>query len=517
MTIVAAPTKVEARPVSAFSTLRLAILLTIALTVVRLLVAANVDLFFDEAYYWLWSTQLQAAYYDHPGMVALFIRAGTLIFGDTELGVRFLGILSVAVDVWLVYGVTRTLTDSRRLGAWAAIFFNLTTVVTMSVIAVPDQPMLMFWLAALLGLAKIAKGGDGPWWVLVGVAFGLATDSKFTTFIVALAVPVWLLVVPKMRRWLWSPWTYAGAVASVAIVAPVLLWNVENDWITFTFQFYREGLGFPGPQLGGFIEYLGLIPLMATPPILLLALGGLGTLLRHGWRTDPARALLVLTPLPLLLYLAYHSFGERIGPNWLAPIVAVAAIIAVYTVEHPPSGFWGRAINGSRRFAIPIGLFIAFVFYGALLESFLPIPRNLDTTERFRGWEEYAQSAEAKRNAFGAAYIVGPHYSSPAYLRFYAGETTPAYQLGDFTRWSYFDGLATAPPEFASATGLYIGRSNAAFEEEFVSRYFGSAIRISDTMRPIRNGEDVAHPTWLVSDPKPRAFPLFVLTAERNP
>ena len=45
----------------------------------------------DEAYYWVWSRALAAGYLDHPPMVALWIRAGTWIAGDTALGIRLLG------------------------------------------------------------------------------------------------------------------------------------------------------------------------------------------------------------------------------------------------------------------------------------------------------------------------------------------------------------------------------------------------------------------------------------------
>jgi hypothetical protein len=65
----------------------------VVLVALRLAAAAWTPLTFDEAYYWMWSKNLAGGYYDHPPMVALVIRAGTLIAGDTELGVRLVSIL----------------------------------------------------------------------------------------------------------------------------------------------------------------------------------------------------------------------------------------------------------------------------------------------------------------------------------------------------------------------------------------------------------------------------------------
>ena len=43
----------------------------------------------DEAYYWVWSRQMDWGYFDHPPMVALWIKAGFALF-QNELGVRFI-------------------------------------------------------------------------------------------------------------------------------------------------------------------------------------------------------------------------------------------------------------------------------------------------------------------------------------------------------------------------------------------------------------------------------------------
>ena len=62
-----------------------------AITLARLIAAAVVPVSPDEAYYWVWSRALSPGYYDHPPMVAFWIRAGTLLLGDTPLGIRLLG------------------------------------------------------------------------------------------------------------------------------------------------------------------------------------------------------------------------------------------------------------------------------------------------------------------------------------------------------------------------------------------------------------------------------------------
>ncbi|MDN8823160.1 hypothetical protein Q0M41_13995, partial [Staphylococcus aureus] len=53
-----------------------------AAVVLRLAAAWEIPLTEDEAYYRLWAGHLQAGYYDHPPMIAWWIRVGTLVAGD---------------------------------------------------------------------------------------------------------------------------------------------------------------------------------------------------------------------------------------------------------------------------------------------------------------------------------------------------------------------------------------------------------------------------------------------------
>src|ERR1700745_637030 len=87
----------------------------VALVALRLVAAALAPLTFDEAYYWMWSKSLAFGYYDHPPMVGLGIRAGTLIAGDTEVGVRLVSILLALPMSFAVYRAAAILFGGTRL------------------------------------------------------------------------------------------------------------------------------------------------------------------------------------------------------------------------------------------------------------------------------------------------------------------------------------------------------------------------------------------------------------------
>src|SRR6266704_6784797 len=102
------------------------VLTILALVAVRLVAAAYTPITFDEAYYWMWSKHLAGGYYDHPPMVAYVIRAGTMIAGDTELGVRLISILLALPMSFAVYQTAGILFGGRRVAATAAILLNVT-------------------------------------------------------------------------------------------------------------------------------------------------------------------------------------------------------------------------------------------------------------------------------------------------------------------------------------------------------------------------------------------------------
>src|SRR5215475_923274 len=117
-------------------------LIVLALVALRLVAAIWTPLTFDEAYYWMWSKHLAGGYYDHPPMVALVIRAGTMIAGDTELGVRLVSILlALPMSFWL-FRTASVLFGGIRVAAIAALLINVTLMAAVgTLIVTPDAPL----------------------------------------------------------------------------------------------------------------------------------------------------------------------------------------------------------------------------------------------------------------------------------------------------------------------------------------------------------------------------------------
>src|SRR6202044_3525164 len=203
-------------------------LTVVALVGLRLVAAAGTPLTFDEAYYWMWSKHLAGGYYDHPPGVALVIRLGTMIAGDTEFGVRLVLILLALPMSWAVYRTATILFGGRRVAPTATILLNVTLMAAVgTVIVTPDSPLLVASSFIVLCLAKVLETGRGMWWLAVGAAVGAALLSKYTAMFFGPAILIWLVSVPKLRRWLISPWPYLGGLVSLAVFSPVLLWNAD--------------------------------------------------------------------------------------------------------------------------------------------------------------------------------------------------------------------------------------------------------------------------------------------------
>jgi 4-amino-4-deoxy-L-arabinose transferase-like glycosyltransferase len=406
----------------------------LALTALRLVAAALLPLSPDEAYYWIWSRDLQPGYYDHPPMVALWIAAGTALLGDGALGIRLLAPIGLAVASLAVAGAGNALFPGRRLGVWAAALLNAMPVTNAgAVLMTPDTPLFVFWCLGLWAVARLHASRDGRWWWAVGAFAGSALLSKYTAALFGAALVLWLVTEPTARRW-WREWRlYAAGALAVLLFMPVVAWNATHDWASFAKQGARAGAG-QGISLRYVGELIGGQLALASPVLLVICTAGAG-LAAVSWirRRDAAGGLLAAMTLPAALLFLWQATGSRVQGNWPA-ILYPAACIAAATYVAPR---W-------RVPGVAVGLGITLVILVQAIFAPVTLPRALDPTlARLSGWEALAQEAESARAEAGAAFLAAEEYGLAAQLALHLPPGVPVVAIGD--RWDLFT-LPEPPP-----------------------------------------------------------------------
>jgi len=243
---------------------RTALLLVAATTLLHLVYAGFVGLTPQEAYYWSWSRRLALSYYDHPPLAAWTIRLTTSLLGDTARGIRAAAALHGALFAAFLFLAGRRLFGERA--ALLALGFALLAPITGlgQVIITPDVPLLSGWVAALYFTARALDEEDGRWLLAAGVAAGFAALGKYTAFILLPQILLALLLDPRGRRMLASPWPWLGAALAAAVFSPVLLWNADRGWVSLLFQSSgrTSTFGFKPVLVGRFV---GLQAAMVSP------------------------------------------------------------------------------------------------------------------------------------------------------------------------------------------------------------------------------------------------------------
>ena len=408
----------------------------VALTAVRLALAASLPLTPDEAYYFTWAKHLQVGYLDHPPMVALWIRLGTALCGDTPLGIRLLGPLAAAFGSFALYDAGNRLLPGQRFGLAAAALLNATLMLGVGcVLMTPDTPLLFFWTLGVWALARLVESRDPRWWLAAGGIAGLMLFSKYTAALFLAGAGLWALFTPAIRPQLRGPWPWAGIMLAFIIFAPDIAWNATHGWVSYLKQGGREDGFNPARTVQFFGELVGGQALLFTPLIAMLAVRGLWHL--RGGTSPGARLLLWLTLLPAAIFLEFVLKG-RVQGNWVAILYPTACLAAAATPLR-----WTRP-------ALVLGFGITALVYAQALTGFAPIPAKRDTSAlQMAGWKAFAAQAAATKPAF----ITSDDYATAAELAFYAPKDVPV--LGFGYRWEYFNWPVAAVP---GETGLLITR-----------------------------------------------------------
>ncbi|MEO7041407.1 MAG: glycosyltransferase family 39 protein [Gemmatimonadaceae bacterium] len=413
---------------------RVAIALVVIATMIRLALASVIPLFPDETYYWEWSRNLAAGYFDHPPALALLIRAGTTLFGATTFGVRVGAILAGAVASLAMIVMSWRLADigdARAVsdydgslsmlddpGARAALLLVVIPAALVGfVIATPDAPLLA---AIALTLAALERAIASPprsrdalgWWCAAGVALGVAFCSKYTSVLIPFGVFVALLSRRDLRVRLAEPGPYAATLIALLVLAPNLVWNSHNGWISFAFQL-NHGLGQTrGSILGRELALIGGQLGLISPIIAVMAIVAVARAIRKN--AGQRHYMLAVIATTVVVFFAISAIRRPVEPNWPIPAL-VAALPLLATV--PLRRRWRAWLLGGSVLGAACILTVAAQAVGRVI----PVSPRRDPISKAYGWSDLAMAvhtAATKAQGCSATWIAADRYQDASELAF---------------------------------------------------------------------------------------------------
>ena len=510
-----------------------------------LLIVAAIKIFFsfflelgnDESYYYTYALKPQLNYFDHPPMVGILIRLTTLnLTFVNDVTLRLGAIICCFIASIFIFKIGKIL-HSEKAGWYAVLLYNFSVYTTFiaGFFILPDSPQMPLWCGALFVMCRIIFLTDNTdnskniWlWVLLGSLIGLATLSKVHALYLWAGFGLFILFYKIKILLNWR--LYVGFIVTLIFLLPILVWNISNKFITYTFHSKRvTNKAFHFDSL--LREIMGEA-IYQNPVIFILIMVSVSFSLKKIIKNEPTpnpskegnenaetynakqetrnqypnpnTQFLLLLSLPMIFLFWYISLSNDIFPHWSGPAyIPLFIIAAIYLAEKTNTKFpvWIKAGG--------ILVVVALISI-TLLANFAPF--NLGSKDKnsygeycptldISGWKNFSKSFKtlinndfATKRMNNKASIIINNWFPACQLELYTSRECglPIIAIGDLENIHHFAWLNTTRRPLQIGNDAYcIVPSNVPTNvEENFSKYF-TAIEKPDTINQIRSNEIV--------------------------
>lgn len=406
----------------------LLIKLLIITGIVKLIYLALIPITPQEAYYWYYSRYPDLSYFDHPPVAAYSILIGTLIFGSTSLGIKFMAVVWWFATNILLYktasdflSMNDKYSERKYIPLVSVLLYNMSVFGNLySITLVPDTPLLFFWLLIIYSIQRVFKTGKNIWWIIAGISFGFALMSKYSAIIITGSVFLYLVFSDKHRRYLITPYPYVSILVGLMVFSPVIYWNYSHEWASFKFQFSERAQKAKPLQIKYFLQLIFSQLFLLTPLLFAWFIGSAKNYMKF-WKENRLMDYLIFTGLPIIIIFTLVSFKTLVKMNWLLPgYLCLVIITAVY--------YGKRFLYPGRWTKIGIYFSIFLVLLGYTIQIVPNVPLGQGNT--WSGWSNASEKIFAIQQSKGGkdkTFIFGNSYKSAALLKFHLPDQQDTY------------------------------------------------------------------------------------------
>jgi Dolichyl-phosphate-mannose-protein mannosyltransferase len=381
----------------------------------------------DELQFLTSARHLDWGFVSYPPFTPVVERISMSIFGLSMVGLRLFSVVATSTAIIVTGLMARELGGARLAQVTAALCVALSPI---SIFEGTEFQYTTFdylwWVLIAYFVIRLLKSDDSRWWVAIGAVIGLGMQTKYTMAFYVAGI-VGGVVLSGARKYLLSPWLWAGVGLSILIFLPNLIWQVRHDFISLHFLQSIHGRDVGEGRSDDFLsgQFLICTNVLAAP----VWIAGLVGYFRNG----RYRMLAWMYVIPLVLFVVgkgRHYYLAAAYPM----LIAMGAVMAAR---------WLASMSKAPRRAIAGTFFVVLSFAGAYACALLiplasdgalkkfALEKNGELREEI-GWDDLVRNVAAIRDSLppeqrehvgivvrnygeaGAIEILGPPYHLPA-------------------------------------------------------------------------------------------------------
>ena len=352
--------------------------LLIISALIRGFFAAFIELGNDEVYYWTYAMYPDWSHFDHPGMVGWMMQIFSLnLLFQSEFALRLSSVVFMTVDTFIIYRLGCLIKD-KMTGLYAALLYTASfyAFIITGIFIMPDTPLMLFTLLAIWcflssfrltdchtsfrptvgsgdpsGARAFTFGekissefagdfstplrsarNDGKLMLLAGLFAGLAILSKYSAGFIWIGVGLYVLLYD--RKQLKNKYLYLSALITATCMLPILIWNMQNDFISFTFHGDRVSLFGKLQPLDFLSEIAGELGYNNPINYVLIIIALVAFLRGKKYLDVTGGRFLLCFALPFIGMFWFFAMTRPILPHWSAPAFSLLLLFpAAYLAE----------------------------------------------------------------------------------------------------------------------------------------------------------------------------------------
>ncbi|MEO9570397.1 MAG: glycosyltransferase family 39 protein [Polaribacter sp.] len=398
-----------------------AISLVLGFQLFRLLLLPFMGLMPQDAYYYLYGQNLSLSYFDHPGMIGYILRIFTDVFGTSIFAVKFADFVITSLTILSFYKLASYFLSKQKLQRAIILLASTIFVSILSFNSTPDVPLLLFWTLSLICLYKAIFEDKKIFWLLGGIAMGLAFNSKYTALLLQIGLFAFLIFSNKYRKLFLSPWLWISLIISIAVTFPVWYWNYQNEFASFAFQSSERTSSISEFKISpkNFFGAIGHQMFLLLPVLFLIFITFTYKYVKRAllkFKIPQAKTLFLLAffiPTFVGFFTLTPIYWVKL--NWMMPSYITGIILA------------GMFIN-KKLLKTQIIISIVFHVLVSLQVIFYLAPIKSDDT--WVGWEELALETEKLQEKHPNTFVFSnDNYKTSACLNFFMDDKVYAQNI----------------------------------------------------------------------------------------